>query len=1300
MSAGASLVQGAGSLFSANALRSAALSAGRTLAARAIANVLDDRNLEGPRLSELRLQTSTEGAHIPLTWGATRLAGQVIWAARFLEHKTEREADGGKGGGPSVTEYDYSLSFAVGLCEGEIVGLGRVWANGEQINLSDYNYRLYRGGAAQEPDPLIQAVQGAEYAPAYRGLAYIVFEDMPLDRLGDRMPQLAFEVIRRPKSFAGEAPLDQLVRAVDLIPASGEFAYATEAVFKKNGPGALAPENVRNAQAQPDILVALDNLQADAPNCDFVWLVTGWFGDDLRAGVCQIKPGVETAYKNTTPVSWSVAGTGRSGAHLVSQQDGAAIYGGTPSDRSVIQTIQALKARGFKVGLYPFILMDVAADNEKPDPYGGAQQAAFPWRGRITCHPAAGQSGAPDNSGAATAQINDFFGAAQATDFSVSPDNVAYAGPDEWRYNRFILHYAALAQAAGGVDAFLIGSEMRGITRVRSGRNSYPAIAKLRTLAAQTRALLSETKILYAADWSEYGAHNPSDGSGDLGFPLDALFADSNIDAVGLDWYAPLTDWRDHGANADAANARDIYDPDYLQSRIESGEDYEWYYASDADRIAQIRTPITDDDYNKPWVHRTKDIRAWWSNAHVERLGGIEQPSPTAWVPQSKPIWFTELGCPAADKGSNQPNVFYDPKSSESALPRFSSGARDDLIQRRMLEAYLRYWADAARNPASSIYDGRMIATDRTALWCWDSRPYPDFPARNTVWGDAANWRLGHWLTGRLGLAPLADVVIEICRRAGLDDIDASSLDGVVSGFALNDPTSARQALTALCAAYGFDLIPRGDGLAAIRHGGAARAGLSADDLALNDAKAPRFERTRLDPNAAPLEARVRFYDPSRDYMLGAVSARRKDAAQEGVVSLDLPLSLDGAQAEAIAWRALAEARAARDQVDCALPARLLHLSPGDVVVLNLDGPEGLSGAAFQIDSLVEGPVRRARLIRAPDAPNMASAGSAPGAGAPAPVFTPPEIALIDAPFARGAQDWQILAAARAEPWPGALRAFAGPSNDALRLIGRVEAPAAMGELLTDLPAGRFAIWQEDAELRLTISGVSLQSATKRQVLNGANLLAVESPYGGGWEFLQFRDAELVGAQEWRLSGLLRGQFGTDDQARALIPAGGRVVLMDDRIAKLALAESERGLLLQWRVGPAGRDRFGESYAALESAKAGRALRPWSPCHLRATRQPGGDIRISWVRRARWGGDSCEGLDPPLSEEAEIYQVSIFASGILKRRLESAAPEATYALSAQISDLGGSASALELEVVQLSNRAGAGISRSGLIAVN
>jgi hypothetical protein len=124
----------------------------------------------------------------------------------------------------------------------------------------------------------------------------------------------------------------------------------------------------------------------------------------------------------------------------------------------------------------------------------------------------------------------------------------------------------------------------------------------------------------------------------------------------------------------------------YLAGNLQGGEGYEWFYPDAAARATQARTSITDG-LGKPWIFRVKDVWSWWSNAHYERVGGIELASPTGWVPQGKPIWLTELGCPAIDKGANQPSIFPDPKSSESGVPYFSDGGRDDLIQRRMLEA-------------------------------------------------------------------------------------------------------------------------------------------------------------------------------------------------------------------------------------------------------------------------------------------------------------------------------------------------------------------------------------------------------------------------------------------------------------------------------------------------------------------------------------------------------------------------------------------------------------------------------------
>src|SRR5690606_33313159 len=107
--------------------------------------------------------------------------------------------------------------------------------------------------------------------------------------------------------------------------------------------------------------------------------------------------------------------------------------------------------------------------------------------------------------------------------------------------------------AAGGVDAFLIGTEMRGLTTIRSGASAYPAVTAFKALAADVKAILGPgTRAGYASDWSEYFGHQPGDGSGDVYFHLDPLWSDANIDFIGIDNYMPLSDWRDGFDHADA----------------------------------------------------------------------------------------------------------------------------------------------------------------------------------------------------------------------------------------------------------------------------------------------------------------------------------------------------------------------------------------------------------------------------------------------------------------------------------------------------------------------------------------------------------------------------------------------------------------------------------------------------------------------------------------------------------------------------------------------------------------------------
>jgi Gene Transfer Agent (GTA)-like protein len=582
---------------------------------------------QGPRLFDLKLSGSSEGAPIPRLYGRARLPGQLIWATRFKEEVivTTQTTGGGetKGGknvfdysssgtqGKSETvqtvEYRYFANAAYAICEGPITRVGRIWADGKELDQSDYTIRVHRGDEDQNADSLITSKEGgSDNAPAYRGTAYVVFDNMALARFGNRLPQLNFEVFRAVDDF------ERIIKAVNLIPSAGEFVYEDERVIRIEA-GTTIAENLHTALGGTDWKVALDQLEDQLPNVGNVSVVVSWFGTDLRIGECEVRPGVEVAEKATQPYAWSVGGVARDEAYVVSQVNDRPAYGGTPSDKAVVSAIQNLKARGFSVTFYPFISMDVAEGNSLPDPYtGDPGQPPYPWRGRITCDPAPGEGGSVDTSGACATQVASFVGAAAPGGFDVSGDTVLYSGPEEWSFRRFILHYAQLCEAAGGVDAFLIGSEMRAATTLRSSASNFPFVNALVDLAQDVRGVLRPgTKITYGADWTEHRGHQPQDGTGDVYFHLDPLWSSTAIDAVGIHVYWPLSDWRDGEAHLDhEAGWRSIYDLDYLRSNIRGGEGFDWYYPAagstgneaSPERLAQTRLPVTDGAYGKPWL--------------------------------------------------------------------------------------------------------------------------------------------------------------------------------------------------------------------------------------------------------------------------------------------------------------------------------------------------------------------------------------------------------------------------------------------------------------------------------------------------------------------------------------------------------------------------------------------------------------------------------------------------------------------------------------------------------------------------
>ncbi|WP_395664562.1 glycoside hydrolase TIM-barrel-like domain-containing protein [Methylocella sp.] len=609
------------------------------------------------------------------------------------------------------------------------------------------------------------------------------------------------------------------IQGVNLLPATGEWTYDVVAHRGRRVEEAeFSPLNLYFAPQgrKTDLEFSIDQLQARFPGCGTIALVVAWFADSTDAGSCRVYP--STTYVGGAFESWDGSGWAAdewrcSGLTQlspdvvpISSSGGAYVYGGTPSDASIARCLTALKARGFRVVFYPFLLMDAPG---------------FPWRGRI------GFSGA-DKSQAAADAVARFFGGAAPSAFSRDAQalRVDYAGAtDDFSYRRMILHYAHLCVVAGGVDLFLLGSELRGLEAIRgpawtragttdvSGAATwdYPFVAGLRTLAADVRSIFDgaglardtgalRNLVSYAADWSSWTGAGHAD---DAGFwpHLDALWGDANVDLVCFDNYLPLSDWTTEASGGQdaldwSAPAPSAWPPalpaglglpgeptlrskDYFKANIEGGERFHWYYEDGAatrgadpggtglvvsrpqgDRLAQARKPY----YAGQEILAQKQARWWWKNAHRavydagDGRGWTPQGAATAWAPKSKSVTFTEYGFPTCDRATNQPNVFFDAKSSESATPYWSrwrpvegggyAPVEDAGLALLALQAVHEYWMTDAHNETSG-QGVRLIEPAFMSAWCWDARPFPTFPSRGDVWGDAGNWSAGNWIGGK-----------------------------------------------------------------------------------------------------------------------------------------------------------------------------------------------------------------------------------------------------------------------------------------------------------------------------------------------------------------------------------------------------------------------------------------------------------------------------------------------------------------------------------------------------------------------
>ena len=142
------------------------------------------------------------GEVIPLIYGRYKIKAPIIWSSMPIKNERLYQTTSGK---QSKKTY-HVMHFALGLAQGCLQSVERIWANHELIYDQRYqnqtffqknfmgNMRFYTGSETQYPDSLIEQIEGKGNVPGFRGLSYLVFENFSLEDYANHLPHFTVEV--------------------------------------------------------------------------------------------------------------------------------------------------------------------------------------------------------------------------------------------------------------------------------------------------------------------------------------------------------------------------------------------------------------------------------------------------------------------------------------------------------------------------------------------------------------------------------------------------------------------------------------------------------------------------------------------------------------------------------------------------------------------------------------------------------------------------------------------------------------------------------------------------------------------------------------------------------------------------------------------------------------------------------------------------------------------------------------------------------------------------------------------------
>lgn len=542
---------------------------------------------------------------------------------------------------------------------------------------------------------------------------------------------------------------------------------------------------------------------------------------------------------------------------------------------------------------------------------------------------------------------------------------------------------------------------------------------------------------------------------------------------------------------------------------------------------------------------------------------------------------------------------------------------------------------------------------------------------------------------------PLSVIVTDLCAQCGLTaaDIDVTQLTStMVSGYVIAQRGSVRSMLEPLMGTYFFGAVESDGKIKFVMRGGALAVTIPEDKLAAHTGgdTPDQLTITRKQEMDLPVQVDINYINPAIDYQVSTQVARRTITQSKKRVTLNVAIVLTDDQANRIAHTHLYDAWIERESYEFSTSVDFTKYEPTDIAAIVKNGVT--HGGRFEgKDDGADGVIRWRAVADAAHIYAMTMTGAAAGSlPAAVRVMGPTEAALLDTPLLREVDDhYGFYEAARGftTGWTGQDLHISRDSGVSYEITtnSRMLTPSTMGRTTSVL--GTYPddetneLFDEANSVTVYMDDGTLASATKAEVLNGANYLLI------GNEVVQFRDAALIAAKTYTLSGFLRGRSSESFMSNHAV--GERVVLLNNGIRDITQLPTDRDVDRMFKAVSLGSALV--QTQALSFTNTMRRLKPLAPVHVRAGKTSNGDILIEWIRRSRYQSMMFDGAAAPLGENTELYRINVydFDSTLLNSHT-SAVPTFTYTVAQQTADFGGETYGPIFGIQQVSDKVGPG----------